>query len=56
MKEGIIVKFLRNKAFNGDPKLHYKMFKVGKSWVFTTIASFALTGAIHTTAQADSTD
>jgi len=39
------VKFMRNKAFNGDPKLRYKMYKVGKTWVFAALASFSLLGA-----------
>ncbi|AWP46850.1 hypothetical protein CCS05_07910 [Levilactobacillus brevis] len=47
---------MRNKAFNGDPKLRYKMFKAGKKWVFATLATFSLLGgANQLTAHADTT-
>lgn len=39
------MKFLRHKSFRGDPQVHYKMFKVGRTWVFTAMASFVLTAA-----------
>ena len=47
------MKFLRHKSFRGDPKVHYKMFKVGRTWVFTAMASFVLTGAPQLVSHAD---
>lgn len=47
------MKFMRHKAFKDDPKIRYKMFKAGKTWVFTAIASFSLLGAGGISARAD---
>ncbi|MCG0844898.1 cell shape-determining protein MreB [Lactiplantibacillus plantarum] len=47
------MKFLRHKSFRGDPKVHYKMFKVGRTWVFTAMASFVLTAAPQLVSHAD---
>ena len=52
-KEGKTMKFLRHKSFRGDPNVHYKMFKVGRTWVFTAMASFVLTSAPQLMAHAD---
>ena len=47
------MKFLRHKSFRGDPQVHYKMFKVGRTWVFTAMASFVLTAAPQLVSHAD---
>ncbi|MFC6181657.1 KxYKxGKxW signal peptide domain-containing protein [Lactiplantibacillus daowaiensis] len=35
---------LHRRVFNGDPKVHYKMFKSGRVWVFTAMATVAFVG------------
>ncbi|MBS0937599.1 KxYKxGKxW signal peptide domain-containing protein [Lactiplantibacillus plantarum] len=47
------MKFLRHKSFRGDPQVHYKMFKVGRTWVFTAMAAFVLTAAPQLVSHAD---
>lgn len=47
--------FLRQRAVKGDIKNHYRMFKAGKVWIFTSMALFALISGGQLRAQADVT-